>query len=69
VKAPKAVFPWPVVIGFEFRKSNQLFIRTHNEPLPVAAIRVSNPDLEKPRLLPTESFLSDPSDDLIADDF
>jgi hypothetical protein len=29
---------------FEFQKRSQLFIRTHNEPLSVAAMRVSNPD-------------------------
>jgi hypothetical protein len=30
--------------GRQFHKSRQLFIRTHNEPLTVAAMRVSNPD-------------------------
>src|SRR5215203_2655229 len=39
-----------------------------NETLSVVEMCVSNPDSEKPRLLPTESFLSDPSDGLIADD-
>jgi hypothetical protein len=29
---------------FEFQKLRQLFIHTHNEPLTVAAMRVSNPD-------------------------
>jgi hypothetical protein len=29
---------------FEFDKSRQLFIRVHNEPLSVAAMRVCNPD-------------------------
>jgi hypothetical protein len=29
---------------FQFQKRRQHFIRTHNEPLPVAAMRVSNPD-------------------------
>jgi hypothetical protein len=29
---------------FQFRKSSQLFIRTHNEALTVAAMRVSNED-------------------------
>jgi len=29
---------------FEFHKSGQLFIRTHNEALTVAAMRVSNED-------------------------
>jgi len=29
---------------FEFKKLSQLFIRVHNEPLPIAAMRVSNPD-------------------------
>jgi hypothetical protein len=29
---------------FEFQKRRQLFIRTHNETLSVAAVRVSNPD-------------------------
>jgi hypothetical protein len=50
-------------------KMQSAFIRVHDEALSVVAVRVGNPDLEKPRLLPTESFLSDPSDDLIADDF
>jgi hypothetical protein len=29
---------------FKFNKRRQLFIRTHNETLSVAAMRVSNPD-------------------------
>jgi hypothetical protein len=29
---------------FQFHKRSQLFIRSHNEPLPVVAVRVSNPD-------------------------
>jgi hypothetical protein len=29
---------------FKFQKSRQLLIRLHNETLPVAAMRVSNPD-------------------------
>jgi hypothetical protein len=29
---------------FQFQKSRELFIRTHNETLSVAAIGVSNPD-------------------------
>ena len=29
---------------FEFHKRSQLFIRVHNETLPVAAMRVCNPD-------------------------
>jgi hypothetical protein len=29
---------------FEFQKRCQLFIRTHNEALTVAAMRVNNPD-------------------------
>jgi hypothetical protein len=29
---------------FEFHKRGQLFIRTHNKPLPVVAMRVNNPD-------------------------
>jgi hypothetical protein len=28
----------------EFQKRSQLFIRVHNKPLPVALMRVSNPD-------------------------
>jgi hypothetical protein len=28
---------------FQFQKRSQLFIRSHNETLPVAAMRVSNP--------------------------
>jgi hypothetical protein len=28
---------------FKFKKHSQLFIRTHHEPLSVAAMRVSNP--------------------------
>ena len=30
---------------FEFHKRSQLFIRTHNEPLSVVAMRTNNPDL------------------------
>jgi hypothetical protein len=29
---------------FEFNKSSQLFIRTHNEAFSVAAMRVNNPE-------------------------
>jgi len=29
---------------FEFQKRSQLFIRVHNEPFSVAAVRVSNED-------------------------
>jgi hypothetical protein len=29
---------------FKFQKSSQLFIRTHNETLSVAAMSVGNPD-------------------------
>jgi hypothetical protein len=29
---------------FQFHKSGQLFIRRHNEPLSIVAMRVSNPD-------------------------
>jgi len=29
---------------FEFQKRSQFFLRTHNETLSVAAMRVSNPD-------------------------
>jgi hypothetical protein len=29
---------------FEFQKRSQLFIRVHNETLPVVAMRVNNPD-------------------------
>jgi len=29
---------------FEFEKSGKFFIRVHNEPLPVVAVRISNPD-------------------------
>src|SRR5262245_36326472 len=29
---------------FKFEERRQLFIRSHDEPLPVAAMRVSNPD-------------------------
>jgi hypothetical protein len=29
---------------FQFQKRGQLFIRTHNETLSVAAMRISNPD-------------------------
>jgi hypothetical protein len=29
---------------FKFQKRSQLFIRTHNEPLSVAAMCISNPD-------------------------
>jgi hypothetical protein len=53
---------------FEVHEHGQLFVGIH-ELLFLVAMLVRNPDLEKPRLLPTESFLSDPSDDLIADDF
>jgi hypothetical protein len=30
--------------SFELEKRCQLFIRVHNEPLSVVAVRVSNPD-------------------------
>jgi hypothetical protein len=30
--------------GFQFQKCSELFIRTHDEMLSVAAMRVSNPD-------------------------
>jgi len=29
---------------FQFQKRRQLFIRSHNEPLSIAAMRVNNPD-------------------------
>jgi hypothetical protein len=29
---------------FKFQKRTQLFIRTHNETLPIIAVRVCNPD-------------------------
>jgi hypothetical protein len=29
---------------YQFQKRSQLFIRAHNEPLSVAAMRISNPD-------------------------
>jgi hypothetical protein len=35
---------------FGFQKRSQLFIRSHNEPLPVAAMRVSNPDRPPARI-------------------
>ena len=53
---------------FEFHEHGQLFVGIH-ELLFLVAMLVSNPDLEKPPLLPTESFLSDPSDGLVAEDF
>jgi hypothetical protein len=34
----------PVVIETEFQKRSQLFIRSHDEPLSVIAVRVGNPD-------------------------
>jgi hypothetical protein len=34
----------PKPISFRFHKRSQLFIRSHNETLPVAAMRVCNPD-------------------------
>jgi hypothetical protein len=30
--------------GFQFQKRRQRFIGTHNEPLSVAAMHISNPD-------------------------
>jgi hypothetical protein len=30
--------------SFQFQKRSQFFIRVHNEPLSVAAMRVGNPD-------------------------
>jgi hypothetical protein len=36
--------------GFKLDKSRQLFIRTNNEPLSVAAMRVSNPDCSSLRI-------------------
>jgi len=35
---------------FEFKKSRQLFIRTHNEALTVATVRVSNKDRSTARI-------------------
>jgi hypothetical protein len=35
---------------FEFHKSSQLFIGTHNETLPVVAMGVSNPDCSPLRI-------------------
>jgi hypothetical protein len=35
---------------FEFHKSRQLFIRTHNETLSVIAVRVCNPDRSPARI-------------------
>jgi len=29
---------------FQFKKRGQLFIRTHNETLPIVAVRIDNPD-------------------------
>jgi hypothetical protein len=42
--------------SFEFRKRSQLFIRSHNEPLSVAAMRVNDEDR------PLESIAETPSD-------
>jgi hypothetical protein len=40
--------PAPVFLSqnrrFQFHKRSQLFIRTHNEPLSVVAVRINNPD-------------------------
>jgi hypothetical protein len=36
--------PFPFIVGFEFKKRSQLFIRSHNETLAVAAMRVCNPE-------------------------
>jgi hypothetical protein len=30
--------------SFQFDKRSQLFIRAHNEPISVIAVRISNPD-------------------------
>jgi hypothetical protein len=35
---------------FEFHKRRQLFIRPHNETLPVVAVRISNPDCPSLRI-------------------
>jgi hypothetical protein len=35
---------------FQFNKRSQLFIRTHNEPVTVAAMRVGNKDLSPARI-------------------
>ncbi len=35
---------------FEFKKSRQLFIRAHNEPFSVPAMRVNNPDRSPARI-------------------
>jgi hypothetical protein len=36
---------------FEFQKRSQLFIGAHNETLSVVAMRVSNPDRSRARIL------------------
>ena len=40
----RAVLPKGANRRFQFKKRRQLLIRVHNETLPVAAMRVSNPD-------------------------
>jgi hypothetical protein len=35
---------WPEHLMFKFQKRTQLFIRTHNETLPIAAMCVCDPD-------------------------
>jgi hypothetical protein len=40
---------------FQFKKRGQLFIRTHNKPLPAIAMRVSNPDGSPPAILSERS--------------
>jgi hypothetical protein len=51
-----------------FHEHGQLFVGIH-ELLFLVAMLVSDRDLEKLPLLPTESFLSDPSDGLVENDF
>jgi hypothetical protein len=36
----------------QFQKRSQLFIRVHNEPLSVVAMRVNNPDRSPASLIP-----------------
>jgi len=46
----------PINRRFEFHKRRQLFIRTHNEPLAVVAVRVSNPDRSPTGIMRVETL-------------
>jgi hypothetical protein len=54
-----------MILRFEFHKRGQLFIRTHNEPLPIAAMRVSNPDCSPVGIIASYALLKSTKDVLV----